>query len=200
MKFKRVLVLSPHTDDGELGMGGTIARLVEDGCSVSYVAFSCIEESIRECAESMKVLGVDDYEILKFRLRHFPAQRQEIQQFLYDYSKQREIDLVFVPSSQDIHQDHQVIHSGAIRIFNRSTILGYILPWNHIVTVENCTIKLEKRHVEKKIDASWNYRSQLKTRKYFNREYITSLAVVAGVKLGWDYAEAFEVVRLVCGD
>ena len=33
--MKKVLVLAPHTDDGELGCGGTVARLLEEGCEVS---------------------------------------------------------------------------------------------------------------------------------------------------------------------
>ena len=38
--LERVLVLAPHTDDGEFGCGGTMARLVEAGADVRYVAFS----------------------------------------------------------------------------------------------------------------------------------------------------------------
>ena len=38
--FNRVLVLAPHTDDGELGAGATIAKLIEHGADVRYVAFS----------------------------------------------------------------------------------------------------------------------------------------------------------------
>lgn len=37
--FKNVLVLAPHTDDGELGAGGTINRLIEEGSKVTYAAF-----------------------------------------------------------------------------------------------------------------------------------------------------------------
>ena len=38
--FTKVLVLAPHTDDGEIGCGGTIARFIEEGADVYYVAFS----------------------------------------------------------------------------------------------------------------------------------------------------------------
>ena len=38
---KRMLIISPHTDDGELGCGGTIARFIHDGYDVKYVALSC---------------------------------------------------------------------------------------------------------------------------------------------------------------
>ena len=46
--FKKVLVLAPHTDDGELGAGGFISKLIEDGADVYYMAFSTAEESVPE--------------------------------------------------------------------------------------------------------------------------------------------------------
>ena len=46
--YSKILVLAPHTDDGEFGCGGTIARLVDTGASVTYVAFSSAEESVPE--------------------------------------------------------------------------------------------------------------------------------------------------------
>ena len=44
--FRNVLVLAPHTDDAELGAGGTIAKLIELGAKVTYVAFSTASESV----------------------------------------------------------------------------------------------------------------------------------------------------------
>ena len=43
---KNILVLAPHTDDGELGLGGTISRLIEKGKKVTYVAFSTAQQSV----------------------------------------------------------------------------------------------------------------------------------------------------------
>ena len=44
--MKKVLVLAPHTDDGELGCGGTVARLLEEGCEVHFAVFSTCAESV----------------------------------------------------------------------------------------------------------------------------------------------------------
>ncbi|MGL4335869.1 MAG: PIG-L deacetylase family protein, partial [Turicibacter sp.] len=44
--FRKVLVLAPHTDDGELGAGGFIAKLIDAGSEVTYVAFSIAEDSV----------------------------------------------------------------------------------------------------------------------------------------------------------
>ena len=46
MVGNKILLLSPHTDDGELGCGGTVAKLIEQGKEVFYVAFSACEQSV----------------------------------------------------------------------------------------------------------------------------------------------------------
>jgi len=44
--IERLLVLAPHTDDAELGCGGTIARLLEAGTEVYVVALSTADDSL----------------------------------------------------------------------------------------------------------------------------------------------------------
>ena len=62
---QNVLVLSPHTDDGELAAGGTLARFVEEGNEITYVALSAPRlELHEECAKCLDVLGVGDFTIL----------------------------------------------------------------------------------------------------------------------------------------
>ena len=43
---QKILILAPHTDDGELGCGGSITRFIEEGKNVFYAAFSTAEESV----------------------------------------------------------------------------------------------------------------------------------------------------------
>ena len=197
--FKKVLVLSPHTDDGELGAGGTIARLVEQGSQVTYFAFSAPKANLRdECKKSLKVLGVKDFEIFDIEVRLFPSLRQKILDILYTYNKERHFDLILTPSTNDLHQDHQTVTNEALRIFKQSTILGYELPWNLIEFKENCFVSLEETHVKKKITALWNYKSQIETKRpYFNEEYLKSLMRAHGLKIRSEYAEAFEAIKLV---
>jgi LmbE family N-acetylglucosaminyl deacetylase len=197
--FKKVLVLSPHTDDGELGAGGTIARLVETGSEVTYFAFSVPKTQLKdECNKSLEVLGVTDSKMFDIEVRRFPKQRQAILDILYAYYKDTETDLVLTPSTNDLHQDHQTVTNEALRLFKDSTILGYELPWNLIVFRESCFIPLEHRHVKKKIQALWNYKSQIEAeRQYFNKEYLESLMRSRGLKIKKKYAEAFEAIKVV---
>ena len=72
--WQRVLVLAPHTDDGEFGCGGTMARLVEAGIEVHYVAFSIATRSLpsgfapdtlaREVREATAELGLPDLSLI----------------------------------------------------------------------------------------------------------------------------------------
>lgn len=190
--------MGAHTDDGEFGAGGTIAKLVENGSEVTYFAFSAPLEILKEeCKKALKVLGVKNVKIFNFKVRHFPNIRQEILQILYDYDKKNKIDLILTPCTTDLHQDHQTVTNEALRAFKHSTILGYELPWNNIIFRRDCFVPLEKRHIDKKIEALWNYKTQISSKHYFDENYLRCLARSAGEHIGENCAEAFEVIKLV---
>lgn len=209
MTFQRVLVLSPHTDDAELGCGGTIARMVEDRYDVHVAVFSTAEESLppgsepgtlkREFLEAMPILGVPTSNLVVFdypvrRLSYF---RQEVLEELVRLRRSLDPDLVLLPSGSDVHQDHQVLYAEGMRAFRDASILGYELPWNHVTFSAQAFAVLEHRHLERKWEALQAYRSQLELhRPYFSKEFIMSLARVRGVQVRAQFAEAYEVVRI----
>lgn len=205
--FKDILVLAPHTDDGELGLGGTISRFIAEGKKVTYVAFSTAEASVpvgfprdilkTEVRNSTTVLGVAQENLIvhNYQVRKLNYARQEILEDLIKLKKANSFDLVFMPSLHDIHQDHTTIAQEGLRAFKNITILGYELIWNNLQFNTQCFVKLEKKHVENKIRALKEYHSQGK-RDYLSEDFIFSLARSRGVQAGCEYAEAFEVVRL----
>lgn len=208
MNKQRVLVLAPHTDDGELGCGGSIARKIEEGAEVFYVAFSICTRSLpphlapdtleKEVKAATKILGLKQENLILFDydVRRFPEYRQEILEELVKIKTKVNPDLVFVPSPTDIHQDHQVVSEEGLRAFKNTTILGYELPWNNVSFNTRCFIKLNESHLNKKLEALKKYESQLQ-RTYLNENFIRSLATTRGVQCGHQYAESFEVIRLV---
>lgn len=205
--FKDILVLAPHTDDGELGLGGTISRFIAEGKKVTYVAFSTAEASVpagfprdilkTEVRNSTTVLGVAQENLIvhNYQVRKLNYARQEILEDLIKLKKANSFDLVFMPSLHDIHQDHTTIAQEGLRAFKNITILGYELIWNNLQFNTQCFVQLEKKHVENKIRALKEYHSQGK-RDYLSEDFIFSLARSRGVQAGCEYAEAFEVVRL----
>jgi N-acetylglucosamine malate deacetylase 1 len=206
--WRRVLVLAPHTDDGEFGCGGTMARLVESGVDVRYVAFSIATKSLpdgfppdtlaREVREATLEIGIPSERLTvhDFEVRAFPGHRQEILEMLIDLWAEWPPDAVLQPSLGDIHQDHQVIAAEGLRAFKRTTVLGYEIPWNTLNFNYQAYVSLEQRHVERKVAALARYESQ-QHRNYANEEYIWNLARTRGINVGRDLAEVFEVYRVV---
>jgi LmbE family N-acetylglucosaminyl deacetylase len=181
--FNRVLILGPHTDDGEIGAGATISRFCREGKEVYYVAFSICEESVPEhlpkgilAGEILKAgpkLGLDKSLIktYRYKVRRFNESRQEILEDLIKLKKDLNPDLVFLPCSFDIHQDHKVIHDEGVRAFKKTNILGYELPWNNLGIENRCFIEVQEQDYQNKINAIKEYKSQ-SFRNYINDEYI----------------------------
>jgi LmbE family N-acetylglucosaminyl deacetylase len=206
----RILVLAPHTDDAELGCGGTIARFVEEGAEIFVVAFSTAEESLpedipkdtlrNEFFAAMPILGVPSTNLLAFRypVRKLSAYRQEILEELVRLNREFSPNLVLLPSGQDVHQDHNSLYIEGVRAFKATaSILGYELPWNHMSFTTQAFVVLESRHIMLKWKALQEYKSQIKLkRRYFSSEFIESIARVRGTQINTEWAESFEVVRL----
>ena len=207
--FNRVLVLSPHVDDGELGCGGTMAKWIEEGKEIYYVAFSWCGKSIpkrlpldilkKECMSATTILKVSSKRLflLDYDVRTFPEFRQEMLDSMIEFKKKIKPELILVPSSHDTHQDHHVIYQEAIRAFKKeASIWGYEQPWNNLSFTTDIFLKLEDRHLEKKIEALQKYKSQ-STKGYFDEKYVQCVAQGRGMQIEWPYAEAFELVRMM---
>jgi N-acetylglucosamine malate deacetylase 1 len=207
-QWRKALVLAPHTDDGEFGCGGTMARLVEAGCDVRYVAFSIATRSLppgfppdtlaREVAEATAELGIpaDSLTVHDFDVRTFPERRQDILELLVALWEEWEPDVVFQPSLHDVHQDHRTVAEEGLRAFKRTTILGYEIPWNNFDFEYQWYVALEEKHVVLKVAALEKYASQ-HHRRYANAEYVRNLARMHGVNVNREYAEVFQVYRVV---
>lgn len=207
-RWERALVLAPHTDDGEFGCGGTVARMVDDGVDVRMVAFSIATRSLppgfppdtlaREVREASAEIGIapDSLTVHDFDVRTFPEHRQEILELLVATWEEWRPDVVFQPSLHDVHQDHQTIAQEGLRAFKRTTVLGYEIPWNNFDFAYQCYIALDETHVERKVAALEKYASQAH-RRYSNAEYIRSVARTHGINVNREYAEVFQVYRVV---
>lgn len=204
----RVLILAPHTDDGEFGCGGTIARFAAEGHDVHYVAFSAAEKSVspeypsnilrEEVAQATAILGIppENLQVLDFEVRDFPARRQEILEVMVRLQAELKPNMVFLPSTADTHQDHQTISAEGFRAFKMTTILGYELPWNNLTFTTNSFVLLSEEHLSRKVTALEQYKSQTE-RLYATTEYIRNLANVRGTQIGTKYAEAYEAIRWI---
>ena len=193
----KILVLAPHTDDGELGCGGTISKLSKDN-EIHYVAFSTCgnQELIIEAQQATEILNVHRLDFLDFPVRNFDKHRQDILDEMIRLREKINPSMVFIPSINDVHQDHQVVTKEAIRAFKFCSIVSYEMPWNNLSFNTNYFVELSEKNVRDKCLALECYRSQ-SHRPYCSPEFIRSLASVRGVQINKKYAEAFEVLKWI---
>lgn len=205
----KVLILSPHTDDAELGCGGTIIKLLEEGNELFWVVFSTAMESLpdwlhkdtlkNEFINVINELNIqsNNYSIFNFKVRNLHNHRQDILDNLVRIRDQFIPEIVIGPSVNDLHQDHHVVAYEMIRAFKtNASIISYELPWNHVTFNTQCFNTLSKHQIDRKCELLKNYKSQLiRERAYFSNEYIYGLAKTRGIQSNAEYAEAFEVVR-----
>lgn len=208
LSANKILVLAPHTDDGELGCGGAIARFCAEGKEVHYAAFCLCSKSLpagmpadtltHECKRATAALGIKPEHLVlyNYKVRELPAFRQQILEELLQLNRQLNPDLVLLPAVSDVHQDHQVIHQEGLRAFKNTSFAGYELPWNNYSFSTNFFVKLGSKEVQTKINALKEYHSQVH-RNYMQEDFIRSLAKVRGVQCNTEYAEAFEIYKLI---
>lgn len=207
----RILILSPHTDDAELGCGGFISRLIEEGKSILWIVFSTAEESLPkefppdtlaiEFSNVAEYFGLksSDYKIFNFKVRKLHEKRQEVLEELVSIRKSFQPDLVIGPSLNDFHQDHSVVANEMIRAFkSSSSIICYELPWNNVRFETQLFIRLTERNLLDKIKVLQFYKSQqFVKRGYFSDDFVKGFAITRGTQINERYAEAFEVVRWI---
>lgn len=205
---KNVLVIAPHTDDGELGAGGAMQVLIEKGYTIYHVplaaphgidrlkAFHQCEAASLELSPKIKV-----WNYLQFETRNFAEQRQEILQTLCDLKKEIAPVIVFTTSSNDFHQDHEVVYKETIRAFKKdTTILGYDFPWNQLESKVNYFIPLNMSHMQNKIEALQCYSQEYNRCEQLHMTAVGMLAKTRGLQFSngnkdYIYAEAFEFIK-----
>jgi N-acetylglucosamine malate deacetylase 1 len=204
----RILILAPHTDDGELGCGATIAKFASLGKEVFYAAFCLCSKSLPstfppntlevECKKATSVLGIASSHLVLFNyeVRELPQSRQKILEELLKLNMDLQPEMVLLPAVSDIHQDHQVIHQEAMRAFKNTTFAGYELPWNNYRFHTNFFVRISDHDLDKKIESLKAYDSQSQ-KNYMKEDFIRSLATVRGIQANSKYAEAFEVYRWI---
>jgi LmbE family N-acetylglucosaminyl deacetylase len=203
---KRIIVLAPHTDDGELGCGGTIAKLSGEGKEVFYAAFCTSSKALPktfpsntlelECRKATSILGIPSSRLILFnyQVRELPQSRQQILEELLKLNKDIQPEMVLLPAASDIHQDHHVIHKEGMRAFKNTTFAGYELPWNNYSIRTNFFVRISEDHLTKKIESLKAYESQ-SDKNYMDPDFTRSLAKVRGVQANSPYAEAFEIYK-----
>ena len=203
----KILVLSPHIDDGIFGCGGTIARLAEfEDVSITYLVFAPRSPEYEhvvlrsELLHAIKILGLsaDSIEFLDFETRTFPENRQRLTDALYRIKGESDICTIFTPSRFDVHQDHQTVTDELLRVYKRisTSIFGYEIVLNTYSFDTAVFCGFEEKHLKAKLRAFDCFESQM-SRVHLSRQLFESSARVRGAQMGTEFAEAYEAIRVI---
>lgn len=199
-----VLVLGAHPDDIEFAMGGTLARLKQEGKNVTVAVMSKSlhiaqnADIMSELDQSMEVFGLekDCYQVFDFDTRRFEQQSAEIRDAIFRLKQAVKPDTVFCTSPHALHPDHATLGRACKSVFQETSIYAYEdIRGNHDMMI-NYWYRLTEAHIKTKIEALSCYRSQ-NSRTYFDMEQIRAVAMARGIQVGARYAEGFEALRVV---
>ena len=127
----RILCLGAHSDDIEIGCGGTILRLLEENpaAEVHWVVLGATGPRKTEAVESADLFlaGAKKKEVIirEFRDGYFPHMWAEIKDFFEALKKQCQPDLILTHYGKDLHQDHRLVSELTWNTFRNHLILEY---------------------------------------------------------------------------
>lgn len=200
------MVLSAHPDDAQLGCGATIHRLARIGADIRHIVFSDCKANVprgfrrgkvlEECRAADAILGVAETEILDVPVRHFPENRQQVLQIIFDCMS--EFDVIFCPWEFDRHQDHEVVAKETLRATKNQplVVLQYELPANCPGFVPTVFIEVSEEDAEAKYRALSQFETQkAKRKRYFERRFWQAQLTIRGGQCSLPLAEGFAMYR-----
>lgn len=224
MKKKKILILSPHADDEVLGCGGIISKYSKEGHEINVLILTNANKGAPEIYSEKEInqirkeakLANDLIGTKRLLFENLPALSlnqyplYKISNVINKYISKIQPEVIFIPSGNDIHEDHKIIFRAAkvsMRI-NKKSNLKKILSYEVLSETEwnedeksfspNYFVKLNKSDIKNKIQAFLKYKSQVKKFPHpRSKEGIINLSKVRGSQVFMKYAEAFKVEKIL---
>lgn len=216
----KVLVVSPHMDDEVLGVGGTIAKHVENGDEV-YVCFIAhriynhkydkvaSDKEMDNALKAKKVLEYKEAKFLNLNDERLDLCIQDILIPLESYKSEINPELVYINHGGDNHQDHKAVFRAAmvatrpaiaksikkILVYESPSSTEQSPPIPEYAFLPNFYVNIEK-FINKKIQALKCYERE--SRKFPHPRSLEGIEILAkkrGLEIGFPTSEAFVVLR-----
>lgn len=196
----RVLAVGAHSDDIEIGCGGTILKLIEDAAvsEVLWVVLSGEGERGAEARASAEALldGVArrDVVVRDFPDGFLPYEGKRIKDFFERLKEDFSPDVVFTHQRADLHQDHRVCCELTWNTFRDHLILEYEVPkYDGDMSAPNAFVPLSEQLSQRKIDHLMDHFGSQRSKRWFQEDLFSSLLRLRGMECNSPsaYAEAF---------
>jgi LmbE family N-acetylglucosaminyl deacetylase len=195
-----ILCLGSHSDDIEIGCGGTILRLAQEypAASFHWVVFSA--NGIRKTeAQRGSVLFVPQERLRNMHLQEFrdgfmPFAGAEIKEFFEKLKGQVSPDLIFTHNGKDAHQDHRLVSELTWNTFRDHLILEYEIPkYDGDLGRPNFFVPLDEQLCRRKVQNILDAFQSQHTKQWFHEETFFSMLRLRGMECNSpsNLAEAF---------
>ena len=202
-----LLCLGAHSDDIEIGCGGTVLKLVAANpeLTVHWVVLSADGDRADEARASAERLltGTRSHEVgvMSFRERYFPH-LPELKEFFDALGARLQPDLVLTHHLSDAHQDHRVVADLTWNTFRDQLILEYEIPkYEGDLGQPNVFVTLDEDLARRKVQSIIEGFPSQTTHFWFTEETFLGLLRLRGVEArsASGYAEGFHARKLVLG-
>ena len=199
-KGLNILLLGAHSDDIEIGCGGTILKLIKEYKieAVQWVVFCSNKVRKKEAEESAKKFLKDvkqvKVEVYDFKDGFLPAVWSEVKATFEQIKKGIDPDLIFTHYRNDLHQDHRTLNELTWNTFRDHVILEYEIPkYDGDLGKPNMFVPLSQEQAEKKKKIITKCFNSQSTKQWFDDQLLTSMLRIRGVECAskTKYAEAF---------
>jgi LmbE family N-acetylglucosaminyl deacetylase len=207
-RARRVLCIGAHSDDIEIGCGGTVLRLVEESRRIEFywLVLSATPERAREARSSARAfLGNADRKtvvIKSFRDGYLPYSGSAVKDCFEELKGVFDPDVVFTHCRHDLHQDHRLACELTWNTFRNHLILEYEIPkYDADLRSPNFFVPLSESTAGKKIRRLIHCFGTQRNRHWFDAELFQGLMRIRGAEAGGStrYAEGFHCRKMLLG-
>jgi LmbE family N-acetylglucosaminyl deacetylase len=204
----RILCLGAHSDDIEIGAGGTLLKLIAQvpDLEIQWVVFSApgprADEARRSAEEFLAGVARKQVIIGSFRESYFPSEWVSIKDWFEGVKEKFDPDIVFTHYREDRHQDHRVLSDLAWNTFRNHLILEYeILKYDGDLGRPNVFVPLSEELSGSKIKLLLKHFETQSTKHWFTGDTFDAMLRIRGIECAsaTGRAEAFYCRKLVLG-
>jgi LmbE family N-acetylglucosaminyl deacetylase len=186
---RRILCLGAHSDDIEIGMGGTLLKLLAERSDLEiwWIVFSGLglrgEEARQSANAFLSGVANQQVRIGSFRESYFPSEWPGIKDWFEEIKSKFDPEVVFTHYCEDRHQDHRVLSDLAWNTFRNHLILEYeILKYDGDLGSPNLFIPLSDELCARKIELLLKHFKTQSTKHWFTKDTFEALSRIRGIE------------------
>lgn len=202
----RILCLGAHSDDIEIGCGGTVLRLIESSDRIEFywMVLSSNPERAKEAERSacafLRRAGTKTILVKSFRDGFLPYIGAPVKECFEELKKAFAPDVIFTPFRHDLHQDHRFVCELTWNTFRNHLILEYEIPkYDADLRSPNFFVPLSEAICRSKVNKLMRYFGSQRNKQWFSEDLFNGLMRLRGMEASSPtcYAEAFHCRKML---